>query len=153
MQGSSELSLFRREGMILGHHGHPGLPPDGEAVEQLRVIGRGHQREIGQAAVHALDDLVAAAVPQMDAHLRKFRAEAGDPAGEQIGGAALDEADVEISRETLHRADLLLRLPRMKSCTPSSSSRPLIWLESGGWLIFRRSAARVMFSSSATTVK
>ena len=47
----------------------------------------------------------------------------------------------------------MVRAVRVKRVTPSSSSRSWICLLSGGWETCNRSAARVTFSSSATTTK
>ena len=43
----------------------------------------------------------------MDRHPRKLLAEAGDPAGKQIGSSAFHEADVQISGEALRGLHLL----------------------------------------------
>ena len=88
--------------MILGHHGHPGLPPDGETVQLFGIIGRGHQRQIRQAPLHPLHDLVTAAVPKVYRHTRELGTEAGNPASQQIGGSAFHQADVQITGEPLH---------------------------------------------------
>ena len=88
--------------MVLGHYGHPGLPPDREAVQLFGVIGSGHQRKIRQSPLHPLHDLITAAVPEVDGHTRELGTEAGNPASQQIRRAAFHQADVQIAGEPFH---------------------------------------------------
>ena len=112
--GKTDLfSLGFGQGMACGNDGDPGFPAHLKALQMLRVVGRGNDRNIHQTPVKPVQHVVAAAVPQAELDPGKLLPETGDPAGDQKRRPAFHHADADGPGQTVfHVGQLLFGLVR-----------------------------------------
>ena len=107
-----EISLPLCQRVTGRHKRGPRFSGNGDPVKQFRVIGRGDQGQVRQTVIEAVQYIVSAAVPETEGDLGKLETEAGDPAGQEIGSTALDQADVQFAGKPFERTDLFPGLLR-----------------------------------------